>query len=440
MKQRFFPYEIIDKKKKGLELSQEEIKYFLNGFLSKEIPDYQMSALLMAIFLQGMTTSETAALTDTMTFSGAVLDFNRIDVIDKHSLGGVGDKASFILAPIAAAAGVKVPMIAGRTLGYTGGTVDKIESIPGFQTELSLDDFKSHVIEYGLSLIGQTGAIAPADKAIYALRDVTATIDSIPLMTASIMSKKLAEGAAGIVMDVKVGSGAFNRTQKMANDMAKSLIATAKRFNRKMTALITDMNQPLGFAVGNTIEIIESIETLKGRGPKDLEKLSVELAGYMIYQAEICDTPEKGIKKAKEVLKNGKALEKFRELIKNQGGNDKVISNYSIMKLAQCKYDILPHKSGYIKSFDTEKIGHLLNDIGGGRKNKDSIIDHGVGFYFHKKIGDKIKENELIMTIYHNPGQEGLVKEIEQDFLEKVVKISDKKIIPPTLIYKVMST
>ncbi len=439
MGDRFFPYEIIDKKKRGIELSPEEIKYFLNGFLTKEIPDYQMSALLMCCFIRGMSQSETAALTDLMTFSGHVLDFNDESVIDKHSLGGIGDKASFILAPIATAAGVKVPMMAGRSLGFTGGTVDKIESIPGFRTDISLEKFQNHVKQFGLALIGQTEQIAPADKQLYALRDVTATIDSIPLITASIMSKKLAEGAAGIVMDVKVGSGAFMKTKKEARLVAKSLLQTAKRFNRKMTALITDMNQPLGFAVGNTLEIIESIETLKGRGPKDLQKLSVELAGHMIHLAGKASTPAKGITKAKEVLKNGKALEVFRKLIINQDGNEKVIGDYSLMKLASQKIDILSKEAGYVKSFKNEHVGHLLNDLGGGRKMKKNEIDHGVGFYFHKKIGDKVKKDEALLTVYFNKGQESIVESIKNQFINDIIKISKTKTDAPDLIYEILT-
>ncbi len=436
MQQRFYPFDIIDKKKKGFELSEEEIKYFLSGFINKEIPDYQMSALLMCLYLKGMSSQETAAFTDIMTYSGQTIDFERTDVIDKHSLGGVGDKASFVLAAIAAAAGVKVPMMAGRTLGHTGGTIDKVESIPGFKTDLSLEEFKNQVLSHGIALVSQTGEIAPADKAIYALRDVTATIDHIPLITASIMSKKLAEGAAGIVMDVKVGNGAFMKTRKDARDMAKSLIATAKRFNRKMVALITDMNQPLGFCVGNSLEIIESIETLKGRGPKDLETLSLELAAHMIHIGGKSESFSKAMQKAKEVLKSGKALDEFRKLIEYQGGNSKVIGNYDLLPLSKITTEVLSPINGYVKSFETEKIGYLLNDLGGGRKKKEDIIDHSVGFCFHKKIGDSIKEGESLVTIYHLDKQKDLAKDIAQELRDSVIKIAKTKIEAPELIYE----
>ena len=305
----FSAYKILQKKSQGETLSNQEIKWFINGLLSGEIADYQMTALLMAIHINGLDAVETSALTDAMLYSGGVLHFPEQNVIDKHSTGGVGDKTSFILAPIAAACGVKIPMISGRGLGHTGGTTDKIESIPGFKTALSIEKFKEILNKNNLVLMGQTKDIAPADKIIYGLRDVTATIDCIPLITASIMSKKLAEGASGIVMDIKTGQGAFLTTLSRARKLAKSLQDTALRFNKNIMTMITDMSEPLGLAVGNSLEIIESIETLRGNGPKDLTRVSVELAGGMIHIAGIAKTHKAGIKMAKEALKNGTALE-----------------------------------------------------------------------------------------------------------------------------------
>jgi pyrimidine-nucleoside phosphorylase len=434
MKDNFTPYSVIDKKKRGIELTDEEIEYFLSGFLNKEIPDYQMAAFLMAIYFQGMSVHETAKLTDTMLYSGSTIDFGRDDVIDKHSLGGIGDKASFILAPIVAAAGVKVPMIAGRSLGFTGGTVDKIEAIAGFKVDIPLEEFKKRTIEDGLCLIGQTEEIAPADKVVYALRDVTATIDSIPLITASIMSKKLAEGAAGIVMDVKTGNGAFLKETQMAREMSESLMRTAKRFDRKMVCLITDMNQPLGNAVGNSNEIIESIETLKGNGPKDLVELSLELSAHMIEMGGAASSFEEAMTKAKELLDSGAALAELKKMIKNQDGDERVIDDYSILDMSELKLEVLAPTGGYLESFETERIGHLLNDLGGGRKRKKDVIDHGVGFYFHKKIADEVKEGESLVTIYYRDSQKNLVAQMQNIFQNEVIKISQDKVNAPAMI------
>jgi pyrimidine-nucleoside phosphorylase len=328
-------YQIIDRKKNGKKLSSGELNWFISGLISGEIQDYQASALLMAISIKGMDTAETAALTEVMLKSGRILKFSGNNVVDKHSTGGVGDKASFILGPLAAACGVKVPMIAGRGLGFTGGTIDKIESIPGFQTKMNLDEFAAQLEKTGFVLIGQTEEIAPADKILYAIRDVTATIDSIPLITASIMSKKLAEGANGIVMDIKVGSGAFMGDLKIASALAKSIIQTAKRFKKNAVALLTDMNQPLGLAVGNSLEIIESIETLQGKGPKDLTDLSVELAAHMVFIGKKAKSLALARKMVLEKLHDGSALEKFKELVVEQGGDIKVINNLTKLPLAK---------------------------------------------------------------------------------------------------------
>lgn len=438
-KENFQVYPLIDKKKKGERLTDKEIKWFIQNYTDGKIPDYQMSAMLMAIFLKGMDVAETAALTDAMLESGEQLKFPGKNVIDKHSTGGIGDKASFILAPIASAAGVKVPMIAGRGLGHTGGTVDKIEAIKGFNTALDLKEFQKKLNQDGLVLIGQTPEIAPADRLIYALRDVTATVDSVPLITASIMSKKLAEGANGIVFDIKTGTGAFMRQTKDARALAKSLILTSKRFKKKAVALITDMNQPLGRAVGHSNEIIESIETLKGNGPKDLTDISLALAAHMIHQAGIEKTYEKALKKAKEMVSSGKALEEFRKLIKTQGGDEKVIDDYSRLPMAEVQTEIKAPKAGYIKMFDNAKIGLLLTELGGGRKFKTDKIDFGVGFDFKKRIGDQVKKGETIFTITHHAHQKDIVAKINTTFQKEVLTLSASKVKAQKLILEKLS-
>lgn len=438
-KENFQVYPLIDRKKRGERLTDKEIKWFIQSFTENKIYDYQMSAMLMAMFIQGMDVSETASLTDAMLESGKQLRFPGKNVIDKHSTGGIGDKASFILAPIASAAGVKVPMIAGRGLGHTGGTVDKIEAIKGFKTSLDLDMFSEKLNKEGLVLIGQTPEIAPADRLIYALRDVTATIDSIPLITASIMSKKLAEGANGIVFDIKCGTGAFMRTPKDARALGKSLIATSKRFKKKAVALITDMNQPLGLEVGHSNEIIESIETLKGNGPKDLTDLSIALAAHMIHIAGVEKTFEKAHKKALEMVSSGKALNEFRKLLKSQGGDERVIDDYSLLPMAQITTNIVAPKSGYIKMFQNEKIGLLLIELGGGRKAKTDVIDHGVGFSFKKKIGDKVKKGDVIFSIQHHADQLEIVENIKTKFVKEVLTMSAVKVRTPKLIIEKLS-
>lgn len=438
-KDNFQVYPLIDKKKRGEKLTDKEVKWFIQSYTDNKIADYQMSAMLMAMFLKGMDVSETAALTDAMLESGKRLKFPGRNVIDKHSTGGIGDKASFILAPIASAAGVKVPMIAGRGLGHTGGTVDKVEAIKGFNTALDLDTFSEKLNKEGLVLIGQTPEIAPADRLIYALRDVTATIDSIPLITASIMSKKLAEGANGIVFDIKTGTGAFMRTTKDAKNLAKSLIATSKRFKKKAVALITDMNQPLGNEVGHSNEIIESIETLKGKGPKDLTDLSIALAAHMIHIAGVEKTFDKAHKKALEMVSSGKALEEFRKLLLSQGGDVNVVDDYSLLPMAKSKTDVLAPKAGYIKMFNNTEIGLLLIELGGGRKAKTDVIDHGVGFTFHKKIGDKVKKGEPIFTITHHDNQADIVAGIQKKFIKDVLIMSALKVKSPKLIIEKLS-
>ncbi|MBT7609313.1 MAG: thymidine phosphorylase [Bacteriovoracaceae bacterium] len=426
--QSYSPYTIIAKKRDGKSLTKEEIKWFISSLTNGQVEDYQMTALLMAIYLQGMNKEETAALTDAMLYSGEVLTFEEQLVIDKHSTGGVGDKTSFILAPIAAACGVKVPMISGRGLGHTGGTVDKSEAIPGFKTEMDFHDFHKNVETHGICMIGQTKEIAPADKKIYSLRDVTATVESIPLITASIMSKKLAEGANGLVMDVKTGRGAFMKKKSDAVKLAKSLTDTGKRFGKNMMTVITDMSQPLGLTVGNSLEIIECIETLKGKGPKDLTDLSIHLAGGMIHIAGLSKTHAAGMKKAKEVVKNGKALKVFEEMIKRQSGDSKVINNYSILPTATEITEVIAPKNGWVKDLNSLAIGLHCVDLGGGRRTSADRIDFGVGFTLVKKIGDKVKEGDVLIQIHHNKDQAQLVKTIRDKIINEDYKFSSKKL------------
>lgn len=427
MIQPFTAYTIIQKKRDKEKLSKEEIDWFIQGLTKGEIADYQMSALLMAIYLNGLDREETAYLTDAMLYSGRVLDFTEQHYIDKHSTGGVGDKTSFILAPIAAACGVKVPMIAGRGLGHTGGTVDKIEAIEGFNTSLSLDEFEKQLKERGLVLIGQTGEIAPADKKIYALRDVTATVESIPLITASIMSKKLAEGAKGIVMDVKTGNGAFMSKLSDAKKLAESIRQTGLRFNKNMMTMITDMNEPLGFTVGNSLEIIESIETLKGKGPKDLTEISVALAGGMIYLAGLSKTLKEGIKKAEASIADGSALAKFRELLINQGGNAEVIDNYDLLPKTEMQVPVLATKNGYVSKMNCTQLGLHCVRLGGGRTKATDLVDFAVGFVMNKKLGDAVKKGDVLLTLHCHANQMEIVKEITEAVQTRDMTITTAK-------------
>lgn len=437
MSQNFTAYNIIQKKRDKGKLTPDEIKWFITGLTEGSIADYQMSALLMAIYLNGMDKEETRALTDAMLYSGRVLDFKERHFIDKHSTGGVGDKTSFILAPIARACGVMVPMIAGRGLGHTGGTVDKIEAVKGFKTEISLDDFQKGMKERGLVLIGQTKEIAPADKKIYALRDVTGTVESIPLITASIMSKKLAEGASGIVMDVKTGDGAFMKESKKAKLLAQSILETGVRFKKNMMTMITDMNQPLGLMIGNSLEIIESVETLKGKGPKDLTDLSLSLAGGMIYLAGLAKSHAEGIKKATTALENGEALKYFREMIIAQGGDPSFIDDYSKLPTAEKTIEIKATKAGFVTKISCKEMGLHCVKLGGGRMKAEDKIDFAVGFVLNKKIGDAVKKGETLLTVHYRPKQEILVQEISKSILTKDIEIKKTKPTKKKLIQEV---
>lgn len=394
--------ELIRKKRNGLPLSKGEIQFLISSYLKKSIPDYQFSAFLMAVYFRGMNEIEQSALTDAMINSGKIVNLKKIKgmKVDKHSTGGVGDKTSLIIAPIAAAAGVKVPMISGRGLGHSGGTLDKLESIPGFRTDLSLSQFKNILQKCGAVLIGQTKEIAPADKLIYALRDVTATVESIPLITASIMSKKIAEGIDGLVLDVKTGSGAFMSAEKDAVKLADSLIRTAKSFDKQVIAFITDMNQPLGNYIGNWFEVYESIKVLQGENVEDLLELSINLSGAMLYLGNKADSIEEGKEISLELIKNGKAFDKFVEIVKLQNGNVKYLFNPEQYPKSKYSEKIFSPKNGYLSSINNYEIGMAALELGAGRRTKDDKIDPKVGIIFYQKIGNQIHKGDVIAEVF----------------------------------------
>lgn len=414
-------YELISRKRDKKKLSKEEIEYFVSGYTKGTIPDYQMSALLMAIFLNGMEAEEIFNLTLAVMRSGKVLDLSTIPgpKVDKHSTGGVGDKVSLILAPLVASCGVTVPMISGRGLGHTGGTLDKLESIPGFKTNLTLRKFLRNLSDIGVCMIGQTNEIAPADKKIYALRDVTGTVNSIPLITASILSKKSAEGADAVVFDVKMGNGAFIQKEDEAILLSKNLIQIAKRFKKKAIVLITDMNEPLGEAVGNSIEVIEAIHALKGRAPEDLMKVIFALGAYMLILGGEAKSFKRAKEKLEKAIESGKALDKFRQMIRSQGGDPKVVDDYRFLPWAKHKITVESDQTGYVKSIDTLKIGISSAKLGAGRERLDSKIDPGVGFLIKKKVGDRVKKGENLAVVFSNDLRKGEwakheIKEVHQ--------------------------
>ncbi|MCK9212524.1 MAG: thymidine phosphorylase [Ignavibacteriaceae bacterium] len=429
--------ELIRKKRNGESLSKEEILFLVSSYTKNTIPDYQFSAFLMAVYLKGMNTIETAALTEAMLYSGKVIDLSSIKgiKIDKHSTGGVGDKTSLIIAPIVAAAGINVPMISGRGLGHTGGTLDKLEAIPGYSTNLSLRDYKKVLKKCGLVLIGQTKEIAPADKLIYALRDVTATVESIPLITGSIMSKKLAEGIDGLVLDVKTGSGAFMQKFSDAKALAQSLINTAKAFDKKVIAFITDMNQPLGNYIGNWFEVHESIKILRGEVVPDLCEVSFTLSGAMIYLGGKAKSINEGIQLSKELIANGKAFEKFVELVKLQGGDVSYLYKPEKYPKAKHTLKVKSNVEGFVSSIDTYQIGVAALELGAGRSKKEDVIDPKAGIIFHKKLGDKLSKGEIIAELFTD---EKIVLNDAEKRILKALRITDDKPKKQKLIKLIM--
>jgi len=395
-------FEIIAKKRDGKKLSKEEIEYFIHGYAQGRIPDYQMAALLMAIYLRGMDFDETANLTRSMLLSGDIINFQDFPdpKIDKHSTGGVGDKVSLILAPLVAAAGIKVPMISGRGLAHSGGTLDKLESIPGFRTDLSIDEFYQQVKEIGVAMIGQTSRIVPADKKMYALRDSTATVDSIPLITGSILSKKLAEGINGLVLDVKTGKGAFMRSFQDAEKLAHSLVQTAKLSGLTTTALITNMDQPLGYAVGNWLETREAIMALKGHGPDDLMTITLALGAQMLLMAKMEQDYEAALNKLEHLLETGIAFNKFVSMLEGQGGDTTYLYNPGKYSLPKFKQQLRSPATGFINEVDALKIGTAVVKLGGGREVMEDRIDYGAGIILNKKIGDRVTKGDLLALLY----------------------------------------
>ena len=399
-------YDIILKKKRGDALTDEEIRYWIRGVTDGSVKDYHSAALLMAICFQGLDERETATLTDAMMHSGDVADLSAIDgfTVDKHSTGGVGDKTTLVVAPLAAACGLKVAKMSGRGLGHTGGTIDKLESINGFCTTLSAEHFTQCVKEHGLCVIAQSGEIAPADKALYALRDVTGTVDDLSLIASSIMSKKLAGGAKAMVLDVKAGSGAFMKTTEDAVALAKAMVDIGTRNGREVTALITDMDRPLGFAVGNAMEVREAIHTLKGNGPADLTELSLTIVTRMLVMAEHGDS-NTCRKEAETALASGAALEKLRAMITAQGGDGTVIDHPDTLPLAPYSLTVNAPKSGFIVKTDTEAVGRVCTLLGAGRAKKEDAIDMGAGLLLHKKTGDAVSQGDVLAVLYSSDTQ-----------------------------------
>jgi len=398
--------DLIRKKRDSGEHSREEIDFLISGYTHGEIPDYQMAAWLMAAWLRGLNRPEITALTEAMLYSGEVVNLSDLPgkKVDKHSTGGVGDKTSLILAPIVAAGGLTVPMISGRGLGHTGGTLDKLESIPGFNVNLSLEKFRSVLRECGMALIGQTAEIAPADKKIYALRDATSTVENIGLICASIMSKKLAEGIDALVLDVKTGSGAFMKREEDSVRLAEVMVETGQRMGKKVVALITDMDQPLGRMAGHSNEVIECIEVLSGGGPADLRELSIELSGWMFFLGERTTTLDEGRRLAQAMISSGQAKAKFKQGIRLQGGDERVVDNPQLLPQARSHAGVPSPSAGFISATNCEQLGTALATLGGGREKKEDTIDHAVGLEFHKRVGDPVEKGEPLVTIHYNSG------------------------------------
>ena len=430
--------ELIKKKRDGRELSRQEIEFIISSYTRGEVPDYQVAAFLMATFLRGMTPAETSALLHSMLHSGQVLDFSGLSArkVDKHSTGGVGDKTSLILSPVVAAGGVYVPMLSGRGLGHTGGTLDKLESIPGFSVNLTLEKFREILGKVGCAMIGQTAEVAPADKKLYALRDVTATVESMPLICASIMSKKLAEGIDGLVLDVKTGSGAFMKKEEDSEALARLMVSVGDEMGKSMVALVTDMDQPLGKKVGNALEVEECIEVLRGGGPEDLRILSLELCGWMFYLGERADSLETGKKLAWDLIATGRALEKFKEMIEAQGGDPQIVDAPWKLPRSQRVGNIFAPAEGFVTSIDCEEVGIAALLLGGGRTKKEDAIDPAVGIALQKKVGDFAHLNDTLCTIHYN--DERNLAEV-RELLAKAFHIGEHlPTTPRPLIHKVI--
>lgn len=426
-------YDILAKKRDGGILTDEEIQFFIDGYVSGAIPDYQASALLMAIFLKGMTPHGTAALTRSMAQSGDLVDLSSIDGIkvDKHSTGGVGDKTTLIVAPVVASLGVRVAKMSGRGLGHTGGTVDKLESIPGFRTTLDREAFFDVVRRVGVSVIGQSGNLAPADKKLYALRDVTATVNSIPLIASSIMSKKIAAGSDRILLDVKTGSGAFMKTLEDSIALAKEMVSIGEHVGRRTVALITDMDRPLGCAIGNALEVCEACETLQGRGPADLTEVCIELAANMLWLAEKGELAQcRSL--AKQQIANGEAFAKLKEMVQAQGGDTSVLDDPSRFDRSNVCYEVLAQREGFLYAMDTERCGIASMELGAGREKKEDPIDYSAGIVLRKKVGDFVRKGEVLASFYSS--EESKCRTAEQTFTQ-ALRIQDARPKQTALIH-----
>lgn len=419
--------EIIEKKRDKKELTKEEIEYFVEGYVKEKITDYQAAALIMAIFLNGMTKQETTNLTLAMANSGEILDLSKLNktIVDKHSTGGVGDKVSICLLPLVASLGVPVAKMSGRGLGFTGGTVDKMQSIPGYKTEIDMNSFIQNVENIGISMISQTMNLAPADKKLYALRDSISCVESIPLIASSIMSKKIASGAEKIVLDVTVGKGAFMKNIEDAKKLSNEMIEIGKLANRETICVLTNMDEPLGYAIGNNLEVIEAIKFLKGEMPEDLKEVVLELGSYMIKLAGLGENLIENKNKMIENIKNGKAFNKFAEMVKNQGGDISYLDDVNKFEKAHFIETIVAEKEGYIKEINAEEVGKIACSLGAGRMKKEDKIDHTVGIILNKKIADSVKKGDILAYIYAN-NKEKL--NIAKAGLEKIIDIDDKKI------------
>jgi pyrimidine-nucleoside phosphorylase/thymidine phosphorylase len=429
--------DLIQRKRDGEELDSAEISYLVDGYTRGEIPDYQMSAFLMAVFFEGMTDREVSTLTDIMIRSGETVDLSSVPgvKVDKHSTGGVGDKTSLIVAPLAAAAGVVVPMMSGRALGHTGGTLDKLESIPGFRTDLTVDQMRAQLTEIGLAFIGQSEQVAPADGKLYALRDVTATVESIALIASSIMSKKLAEGLDALVLDVKVGSGAFIKKQVDARRLAQMMVGIGRRVDKRVQALITDMNQPLGYAVGNALEVMEVSQTLMNQGPPDLTRLSLELASRMIFLAKITPTLDEARHLAENKLVDGSGYRKFKQVIQAQGGNPQALDKFELLPNATGMREIASPRAGYVSAIEAEDIGRASTLLGAGRGKKDDRIDPAVGVILEVKVGEKVDAGAVLCRLYYT--HEEHVEEAA-DLVEGAFRVSSQKAEDRELILEVV--
>jgi pyrimidine-nucleoside phosphorylase/thymidine phosphorylase len=428
---------VIRKKRDGRELSRAEIEYLVQAYTRDEIPDYQVSAWLMAVILRGMTRAETSALTDAMLHSGEVLDLSEFPAkkVDKHSTGGVGDKTSLVLAPLVAAGGLVVPMISGRGLGHTGGTLDKLESIPGFNVNLSVPQFRRVLDKCGCAMIGQTSEIAPADRKLYALRDVTGTVESPYLICASIMSKKLAEGVDALVLDVKTGSGAFMKAEKDAAFLAELMVETGEAMGKAMVALITNMDEPLGMYVGNSLEVVEVLDVLRGKGPEDLREICLELSGWMFHLGGASDTVAHGRAISQQLITSGKALEKFREMVTLQGGDAGVIDNPDRLPNARHTLEVISPNGGRVTAIDCEAVGTACVILGGGREKKEHAVDPAVGIVLRHKVGDSVTAGESLCTVHYNSEARGIRAE---EMLLKSYHISDAPAVKKKHVHRII--